>query len=107
MAKIAEGRIREAMARGEFDDLPGRGARVRLDDLSRVPAELRLAYKVLKNSGLVPQEVELRREIYRLDASIASSIGEPGLAALRRRRVESELRLNLLMERRRRTRAVV
>ncbi len=60
---IAEQRIREAMERGEFDQLPGAGRPLALDDDATVPAELRMAYKILKNAGCVPPEVELTNEI--------------------------------------------
>jgi hypothetical protein len=62
-AIIAERRIQEAMARGEFNNLPGRGKPLVLEDLSGVPEELRMAYKVLKNAGCVPPEIELRNDI--------------------------------------------
>jgi len=60
---IAERRIREAQERGEFDDLPGAGAPLDLEDDALVPAELRAAYRVLKNSGFLPPELEIYREI--------------------------------------------
>ena len=67
MATIAERKIREAMARGEFDDLPGRGKPLVMEEESAgVPAEFRMAYKVLKNAGFIPPEVELRKEIVSL-----------------------------------------
>ncbi len=53
----------EAMERGEFDELSGRGKPLQLDDDSQVPRELRAAYRILKNAGFVPPEVQLRREI--------------------------------------------
>jgi len=61
--RLAEQRIQEAMKRGEFDNLPGKGKPLELEDLSHVPEELRLAYKILKNAGFLPPEVELLREI--------------------------------------------
>ncbi len=61
--RIAEERIREAMARGEFDNLPNRGKPLNLDQDSGIPEDLRMAYKVLKNAGCLPPELELRREI--------------------------------------------
>ncbi len=61
--KIAEQRIQEAINKGEFDNLPGKGKPLQLEDLSHVPEELRLAYKVLKNAGFLPPEAELLREI--------------------------------------------
>jgi hypothetical protein len=64
LAIIAERKIREAIARGELDDLPGKGKPLAMDeDLSWVPEELRNAHNVLKN---VPPEVELRKEIVSL-----------------------------------------
>jgi hypothetical protein len=67
LAIIAERKIREAMARGELDDLSGKGKPLARDeDLSWVPEELRIAYKVLKNVGFVPTEVELSKEIVSL-----------------------------------------
>ena len=67
LATIAERKIRESMAQGEFDDLPGAGMPLAMDEeLTGVPAELRMAYKILKNAGFVPPEVELRREIVSL-----------------------------------------
>ena len=65
-ATIAERKIQEAMARGEFDNLPGRGKPLVMEDLSHIPEELRMAYKVLKNAGCVPPEVELTNEVMSL-----------------------------------------
>lgn len=51
---IAEQRIQEALVRGELDGLPGEGQPLDLDDDRLVPEELRMVYRVLKNSGYVP-----------------------------------------------------
>lgn len=67
---IAEERIQEAMRRGDFDNLPGAGKPLELDDDLLVPAEVRAAYRILKNSGYVPPEVYERREIVELEAQI-------------------------------------
>ena len=63
MDKIAEERIREAIERGEFDDLPGKGKPLDLEDDSHLPPDLRMAYKILKNADCLPPELELRKEI--------------------------------------------
>lgn len=59
---IAEQRIKEAIERGEFDNLEGAGKPLILEDLSNVPEESRMAYKILKNSGCVPGELADRKE---------------------------------------------
>jgi hypothetical protein len=65
-AKIAEQRIREAIENGEFENLSGRGKPLCLEDESWIPEDLRMAYKILKNSGCIPPELELRKEVMSL-----------------------------------------
>jgi len=60
---LAERKIEEALARGEFDDLPGTGRPLDLADDSLVPEDLRVAFRILKNAGVAPAEVEARRMI--------------------------------------------
>ncbi len=60
---IAERRIREAIERGELDNIPGQGKPLKFEDDSWVPADLRMAYKILKNAGFLPPELETEREI--------------------------------------------
>ncbi len=60
--KIVEERIRQALARGEFNNLSGSGRPLEFRDNS-VPEDLRLAYKILKNADFIPPELELRKEI--------------------------------------------
>jgi hypothetical protein len=66
LKRIAEERIREAMEKGEFDNLPNKGKPLNLDDDSLVPEDLRMAYRVLKNTGYLPPELELKKEIVSL-----------------------------------------
>jgi Domain of unknown function (DUF1992) len=60
---LAEQQIRDAQARGEFEDLPGSGAPLVFEDDALIPEELRAAYRLLKNAGFVPPELEHCREI--------------------------------------------
>ena len=60
---IAERKIAEAEAAGDLRNLPGSGAPLDLDDDPLIPEDLRMAYRILKNAGLVPEEVTLLREI--------------------------------------------
>jgi hypothetical protein len=65
--KIVEKKIKEAEERGEFENLLGRGRPLKLDDDSRIPADLRLAYKILKNADCLPPEIELQKEIRKME----------------------------------------
>jgi hypothetical protein len=71
LESLVEQRIKEAQERGELDDLPGAGAPLELDDDQLVPEELRVAYRVLKNAGHVPPEVEVLRDIHDLERALA------------------------------------
>jgi hypothetical protein len=64
---IAERKIAEALARGELANLPGEGRPLALDDDALVPEDLRAAYRILKNAGYVPPEVEALTEIAQLE----------------------------------------
>ncbi len=55
---IAERKIAEAAAQGEFDDLPGAGRPLNLEEDPLVPEDQRMANRILRNAGYVPKEVE-------------------------------------------------
>jgi hypothetical protein len=65
--QLAEQQIRAAQEKGELSNLPGEGAPLTLDDDSGVPPELRTAFRLLKNSGFLPPELEMRREALQLN----------------------------------------
>jgi hypothetical protein len=71
-SKIAERRILEAFQNGEFDNLLNAGKPINLDEDCFVPQELRMAYRILKNAGCLPSELELRNEIISLRSMINS-----------------------------------
>jgi len=70
LEQLAENRIIDAIAHGEFNDLPGSGKPLEMEDLSLVPEEIRMAYKVLKNAGMTPPELELKNEVTQLHRSL-------------------------------------
>jgi hypothetical protein len=59
---VAERRIVDAMNEGVFDNLPGKGKPLQLDDDLSVPAHLRIQAKILKNSGGVPEWIQTEKE---------------------------------------------
>ena len=69
--KIAEKKIREAMDEGQFDDLPGKGQPLQLEEDRHIPEDIRLAHKILKNADCLPPELELRKEILTIEELLA------------------------------------
>lgn len=65
--RLAEQHIREALQKGELEGLAGEGAPLVLEDDSQVPPELRAGYRLLKNAGYLPPELEMRREALELN----------------------------------------
>jgi hypothetical protein len=63
LAELAEKAIREALERGEFENLNGQGRPLPQTGDPFMPETLRMAYKVLKNAGYVPKEIQAQREI--------------------------------------------
>ncbi len=70
--RIIEERILVSQKRGEFENLPGHGKPLDLDDDSHIPEELRLAYKILKNADCTPPEIELKKEIVKTEDLLAN-----------------------------------
>lgn len=65
--RIAEERIKEAQRAGAFDNLPGKGKPLEIEDLSWVPEDLRISYLVLKNAHVLPPEAELLKDIHTIE----------------------------------------
>lgn len=102
LEQTVEAVIRDAMERGEFDHLRGEGKPVDLSAYFETPAELRLAYTALKNAGMVPEEVELLKEMSSLREELAAAPSDAHKYRIRRLLSEKQMRFGLLTDRRRR-----
>ena len=65
-----EENIRQAIAKGDFDNLPNKGKPLDLSAWKRTPEHLRMTYSILKNAGITPQEVNLKKQISEVKAEI-------------------------------------
>lgn len=100
--RIVEAMIQEAMARGEFDNLPGKGKPIDLTEYFNTPEDVRVAQAMLKNAGMVSVEVELLQEIVALKDLIRSSSDEKHKAKYRKSLADKQMEFNLLVEKRKR-----
>ncbi|HAS1787545.1 MULTISPECIES: DnaJ family domain-containing protein [Enterobacter] len=90
----AERHIRDAQHKGEFDNLPGCGEPLVLDDDSHIAPELRAGYRLLKNAGCLPPELQQRNEAVELsDLLKGIHKNDPRYAELSRRLALIELKL--------------
>jgi hypothetical protein len=86
---LAERKIEEAVSRGDLDNLPGAGRPLDLDEDPLIPEELRLAYRILKNAGFVPPEVEAINEIAVLERMAMGNATAVKKLALLKTRIEA------------------
>jgi len=100
-AKLAEQKIQDAIKNGEFENLSGKGKPLDLTESRHIPPDLRMAYKVLKNSGMIPAEMEIRKEIALLEELIGKCPDEQDKLKLKRKQQEKWMAYSLLMEKRR------
>ena len=99
-ARVAEIRIREAMDRGVFDNLPGAGKPLDLEEYFNIPEDLRLAFSILKNANCAPVEVELLNDVSRLEEAIGETPDAAKKQKLRRALVYRQTQLAVARERR-------
>ncbi|UNK16582.1 DUF1992 domain-containing protein [Paenibacillus sp. N3/727] len=99
-ARLAEQKIEEAVRNGEFDNSAYAGKPLPVDDLSHIPEDLRMSYRMLKNAGFVPEEVSLRKECVRLFDLMNACSSEGEKEQHKKLFNEKSLRLQMLMEKR-------
>lgn len=102
-AAIAERKIQEAIARGELENLSLKGAPLPVEDLTFVPEELRMGYKILRNAGVLPEELQAQQEMVTLQRLLEACRDTQEQERLRRRLTLQRLRYDMLMERHGRT----
>ena len=100
LAKIAEQKIREAIERGELDNLPFHGVPIIPEDLSGVPESLRMGYKIMKNAGILPPEMQLKKEMVSLQDLLAACEDDYEKKRLQRQLNAKLMRFNMMMEKR-------
>lgn len=74
--QLVEEQINAAMQRGEFNELPGVGKPLPTEEVILVPEEMRIAYKILKNAGMIPPELATRQAVYDVEQALSAATGD-------------------------------
>jgi hypothetical protein len=93
---LVEQRIAAAAARGEFDDLPGAGAPLDMDDDLLVPDEVRVANRILKNAGFVPPAVEQLRSLRHLEDELQAASDRAALCRVQAKMLALDMAIESL-----------
>lgn len=100
--RIVEALIKEAMERGEFDNLPGKGKPIDLTEYFETPEEVRVAYSMLKGAGMTSREVDLLKEIAQLKQILAAILDEQKKREIEKQIQQKQVEFSLLVERQKR-----
>ena len=73
---IAERKIAKAIKEGTLKTEGWKGRPLPMEDDHLIPADLKMAYKMLKNAGFVPPEIEAKKKIHKLEEMIAQTEDE-------------------------------
>ena len=103
--KNADKKIKEAIAKGEFDNLPGKGMPLDLDGYFATPEDLRMGYSILKSADIIPEELELLKQIAGLKKSFDSCTSQIEKKAIQKQLCEKITSFNMRMERYRKKRS--
>jgi hypothetical protein len=96
--RLIETRIQEAQARGELENLPGKGRELQDDGLSSLPEEQRTEALLLRITG-APEEVSLLRDLAELRERFDRAATEDERRKVREELRTKAVRLSLLFER--------
>ena len=102
--RIVEAIIKEAMERGEFDNLPGKGKPIDLTEYFETPEDVRLANSMLKNAGMTSREVDLLKEIAELKQILAGILDEKKKQDIEKQIRQKQVEFSLMLERQKRQR---
>ncbi|WP_051348704.1 DUF1992 domain-containing protein [Peribacillus kribbensis] len=98
---IAEDKIKKAISEGEFKNLSGLGKPLELEDLSSIPESMRMAYKMMKNAGMLKSEEDkIRKELINIEDLMANCDDENEKARLSTQLNEKLLQFGKVMEKR-------
>lgn len=91
--------MREVEASGELKYLKGFGKPLKPDDdFASTPEELRLAFKVLKESGYVPPQVEMFKELAKLRSTLAKETDGERRKVIQKKMADKQMKIQMFVE---------
>jgi hypothetical protein len=97
--KGTEAAIQNAINRGDFDNLKGKGKPLDLNNYYDTPEDVRIGFSLLKNAGYIPEEVELLNKITGIKTKIKETDNETERKELFKRLLDAQLKYDIRMER--------
>ncbi|XXM70687.1 DnaJ family domain-containing protein [Lysinibacillus sphaericus] len=98
---VSEQRIKKAQEDGEFENLPGYGKPQNLDDDLSIPPALRMAHRIMKNAGYSTEEMDMKKEMMRIEDLIRVCEDESEKEELQKSLNEKMVRYNSMLSKKR------
>lgn len=98
---ISEERIKKGYKEGEFENLPGFGKPLPHDELSHVPDDLRMAYRMMKNAGYTEEDNAVKQEMATIEDLIKKCEDPAEKKDLQKQLNQKLLKFNRMMSKRR------
>lgn len=97
MSTFVDQLITAAVRNGDLDDLKYKGEPIPIEDDSHIHPELRMTYRIMKNAGVPPPEVETMKSIRALQDELATTTDPTRRAELARtiNREQSVLKMRM------------
>lgn len=95
---LAENKIQEAIDNGEFKNLPGFGKPLDLEFMNQ-PAHVRIATTIMKNANILPEELQVRKDVYNLRQQLKEAKNAEERQAILKQILDKSTRYNMMMER--------
>lgn len=95
---MAERKIREAIEKNEFDGIGGIDKKIDNKKYFSTPREYRMTYHILRNSGILPEETEIKKYLEQISKMIKQSNNPSVIKELYHEQLHLQTKYNLLME---------
>ena len=97
---VAEDKIKRAYEEGDFEHLPGMGKALPKDELSHVPQELRMAYRLLKNADMMSNEAEIKKELLTIEDLLKHCVDEKERSQYMKKLSQKQIELENIFKKR-------
>lgn len=94
-----ESKIQKAIDNGEFKNLPGFGKPLNLEFMNQ-PAHIRIATSIMKNANVLPEELQIRKDVYSLRQQLKEAKSERERKDIWKQIRDKSMRYKILIERR-------
>ncbi len=97
LALIVDSLVKDSIRKGDFDDFEGKGKPLNLEKETG-PEHLRMSNRIMKNAGILPEEMQIRKKMAELRAELKTTKDEAERKKIIKLLLEAESLYNIKMQ---------